>query len=90
MQGTSLAEDRVVDPRELPFEFMLNALRLTDGFAPSLFQERTGLPLVLIEPALRNAEQQGLLERDATRIGPSERGRRFLNELLQLFLEARA
>ena len=90
MQGASLAEDRVVDSRELPFEFMLNALRLTEGFTPTLFQERTGLPLAAVEPALREAERNGLLERDATRIGPSERGRRFLNELLQHFLAARS
>jgi oxygen-independent coproporphyrinogen-3 oxidase len=89
MRGASLAEDRVLDPRELPFEFMLNALRLTRGFAPALFAERTGLPLASVEPALRNAEQQGLLERAAASIRPTERGRRFLNELLQLFLERR-
>ncbi|HEX5611871.1 MAG TPA: radical SAM family heme chaperone HemW [Burkholderiales bacterium] len=88
-RGASLMEERVLDPRELPFEFMLNALRLTQGFAPSLFVERTGLPLVTLEPSLRKAEQQGLLARDAARIQPTERGKRFLNELLQLFLEPR-
>jgi oxygen-independent coproporphyrinogen-3 oxidase len=90
MRGESLAEERILDPRELPFEFMLNALRLTGGFAPALFVERTGLPSGTAEAALRKAELDGLLERDATRIRPTERGRRFLNELLQLFLEPRA
>ena len=90
MRGESLTENRSLDPRELPFEFMLNALRLTRGFAPTLYPERTGLPMVSVEPALRDAEQRGLLERDAARIRPTERGARFLNELLQLFLEPRA
>jgi putative oxygen-independent coproporphyrinogen III oxidase len=89
-RGASLMEERVLDPRELPFEFMLNALRLTQGFAPSLFVERTGLPLVTLEPSLRKAEQQGLLARDAAHIQPTERGKRFLNELLQIFLEPRS
>jgi len=79
---------RVVPPSELPFEFMLNALRLTGGFAPALFAERTGLALPVIEEALRMAETRGLLSRDAQRIRPSERGRLFLNELLELFLPA--
>jgi len=84
--GGTLAEQRQVRPTELPFEFMLNALRLTEGFAVELFQARTGLPIGSIEPALALAEQKGLIERDWRRIRPSERGRRFLNELVELFL----
>ena len=83
---SSLAEDRDVAASELPFEFMLNALRLTDGFAPALFTERTGLPLLTLEKSLRKAEERGLVERDWQRIRPTERGRLFLNELLELFL----
>jgi coproporphyrinogen III oxidase-like Fe-S oxidoreductase len=79
-------EERQIPAGELSFEFMLNALRLTDGFAPGLFGERTGLPLSVIEKPLRKAEEKGLLERDWQRIRPSERGRLFLNELLQLFI----
>jgi putative oxygen-independent coproporphyrinogen III oxidase len=82
----SLAEDRVVPVGEVPFEFALNALRLTDGFPPSLFAERTGLPLQALEAGLQEAEKKGLLERDWRRIRPSARGRLFLNELLELFL----
>jgi oxygen-independent coproporphyrinogen-3 oxidase len=82
----SLVEDRVVPVREVPFEFALNALRLTDGFPPGLFAERTGLPLAALEAGLREAEKKGLLERDWQRIRPSARGRLFLNELLALFL----
>ena len=76
-------------PSELPFEFMLNALRLVEGFELKLFTERTGLPLTAIESRLRQAEERGLLERDWKRIRPTERGQRFLNELLELFLPDR-
>ncbi len=82
----TMTEEKSVSPAELPFEFMLNALRLVDGFPVELFQARTGLPLSSIEPKLQHAEQKGLLERDWKRIRPSARGRRFLNELLDAFL----
>jgi putative oxygen-independent coproporphyrinogen III oxidase len=83
---STLAEDKIVPARELPFEFMLNALRLVEGFEVRLFSERTGLALAAVEPALREAEEAGLLERDWQRIRPTERGQRFLNELLERFL----
>ena len=78
--------EQTVAPAELPFEFMLNALRLVDGFDVKLFNERTGLPLSSIEARLLEAESKGLLERDWRRIRPTERGQRFLNELLELYL----
>ena len=84
--ASTVAKETTVPPAELPFEFMLNALRLIEGFPLALFQERTGLPLHLVERRLREAEQKGLLERDWQRIGPSARGQRFVNELLELFL----
>jgi oxygen-independent coproporphyrinogen-3 oxidase len=80
--------ERTVDPADLPFEFMLNALRLVDGFDVRLFVERTGLPLTLVEHQLSGAEERGLLERDWKRIRPTPLGQRFLNELLQGFLTA--
>jgi len=83
---SSMVEDRAVPEAEVPFEFALNALRLTDGFPPGLFTERTGLPLNALEASLQEAERKGLLERDWQRIRPSARGRLFLNELLELFL----
>ena len=86
LQGNSVVENRVIPPAELPFEFMLNALRLVDGFSVQLFSERTGLPFGTIQSALEKSEKQGLLERDLKRIRPTERGQRFLNELLALFL----
>ncbi len=82
----SLVEDREVPAKEIPFEFMLNALRLIDGFEMRLFWERTGLQISSIEKSLRKAENASLLERDWRRIRPSARGRLFLNELLELFL----
>ncbi|MGH8727095.1 MAG: radical SAM family heme chaperone HemW [Burkholderiales bacterium] len=72
--------------RDLPFEFMLNALRLNSGFAADLFRERTGLPLHTIQAELDLAEKKGLLERDHQWIAPTALGRRFLNDLLQIFL----
>ena len=83
--GTVL-ELRPVKETDLPFEFMLNALRLIEGFPIALFEERTGLSLLSIEPALARAEKAGLLERDWRAVRPTPRGQRFLNELLQLFL----
>jgi oxygen-independent coproporphyrinogen-3 oxidase len=80
--------ERTVTPRELPFEFMLNALRLVDGFEARLFSERTGLPLSIIQHQLRESEDRGLLEHDWKRIRPTERGRRFLNDLLEAFVAA--
>jgi putative oxygen-independent coproporphyrinogen III oxidase len=85
MKGAA-SENAQIAPAELPFEFMLNALRLVEGFPVGLFSERTGLPLHTVESRLAAAEGKGLLERDWQRIRPSERGRRFLNELLELFL----
>src|ERR1700704_1642295 len=88
LSKNSLVEDREVPAKEIPFEFMLNALRLVEGFPITLFAERTGLPLAAGQAQLAKAENQGLVERDWKRIRPTERGRHFLNELLQIFLEA--
>lgn len=70
------------------FEFMMNALRLHGGFDTPLFQERTGLPVDELRQQLDEAERQGLLVWDRHRIKPTVLGRRFLNDLLQLFLSA--
>ncbi|MEP6702909.1 MAG: radical SAM family heme chaperone HemW [Betaproteobacteria bacterium] len=84
--GDAIIEQHDVTRGDAGFEFMLNALRLTDGVPAALFQERTGFPLTLVEPALRSAEAKGLLLYDYQRIAPSALGRRFLNDLQQLFL----
>jgi oxygen-independent coproporphyrinogen-3 oxidase len=83
---STLAEERVLPANDAPFEFMLNALRLVEGFEARLFAERTGLSLSSLEEPLQKAEKAGLLERDWQRIRPSERGRLFLNDLLALFI----
>jgi len=78
--------EKAIAPKELPFEFMLNALRLVDGVPAGMFAERTGLAGSTILRKLQAAREKGLLEEDALRIRPTRRGQRFLNELLQLFL----
>ncbi|PIQ12875.1 MAG: YggW family oxidoreductase [Hydrogenophilales bacterium CG_4_9_14_3_um_filter_59_35] len=86
LAGNALEEERTVSPDEMPFEFMMNALRLTEGFPTSLFPARTGLSLTAALPMLEEAQRRGLIERDALHIRPTLLGQRFLNELLQLFL----
>ncbi len=73
-------------PEDAAFEFMLNALRLTEGFPTSLFRERTGLDPAIIQKPLREAERRGLALADRHAIGPTDTGRRFLDDLVVLFL----
>ena len=87
-QATPVQEEFSVEAGDLPFEFMMNALRLNEGFEPDLFAMRTSLPLIAIESELRRAEQQGLIERQLQRIAPTLQGQRFLNRLLELFMSA--
>ncbi len=84
--GDAVQERHAVERRELGFEFMMNALRLADGFDVTLFVERTGLQIAAVDRPLAAAEAKGLIERDHVRIRPTPLGRRFLNDLLQLFL----
>jgi len=84
--GKSIVEQKVVAVGELPFEFMLNALRLVEGFPIALFRERTGMEITAIEGALARGEALGLLERDWQNLRPTAKGQRFLNDLLELFL----
>ncbi|MDP2111610.1 MAG: radical SAM family heme chaperone HemW [Thiobacillus sp.] len=85
-QGAHIADARTLTRDDLPFEFMMNALRLNEGVPAALFEERTGLPLNVCTAALERARSRGLLERDATRLKPTLQGQRFLNDLLELFL----
>src|SRR3990172_2960772 len=84
--GTPVQEERRLGRADLVFEFMMNALRLPQGFAVAAFPERTGLPIMAAEKGLAQAEARGLLERDHERVRPTERGQRFLNDLLEIFL----
>ena len=86
LKGQPMASEEEVAPGELPFEFMLNALRLREGFPLALFNERTGLPLSRIMPALQQAEAKGWIERDLAQLRPTERGFDFLSDLQELFL----
>ncbi|MET3999128.1 radical SAM family heme chaperone HemW [Marinobacterium sp. MBR-109] len=82
-----LAGQEIITADERPFEFMLNALRLTDGVTAELFSARTGLPLENIAPLLQQARQRGLLVQEPNRLAPTLQGRLFLNDLLELFLD---
>ncbi len=86
LAGEAIAQETEVKRSELPFEYMLNALRLREGFALQDFCDRTGLPLSAIAAGLDEAERKGLIERDFARVKPTERGFDFLSDLQALFL----
>jgi oxygen-independent coproporphyrinogen-3 oxidase len=88
MAGQAMSNDDEVPRSQLPFEFMLNALRLREGFALADFTARTGLAITAIAKPLAEAEARGLLERDFSRVWPSARGFDFLSDLQALFLPA--
>jgi oxygen-independent coproporphyrinogen-3 oxidase len=87
--GEAVALESEIARAELPFEFMLNALRLKEGFEIARFSERTGLPLSAIERPLAEAERRGLVVRDLKHLRPTPLGFDFLNDLQQLFLPQR-
>ena len=80
------AGEKQLKAEELPFEFLMNVLRLTDGAPALLFTQRTGLPLGQLADARREAEARGLLVADSQRLVATPKGQLFLNDLLQLFL----
>jgi len=84
--GSAIQQEQEVGAREVGFEFMMNALRLTGGFEAGLFAERAGVPLNMVLKELDEAERRGLITRDHLRIAPTPLGQRFLNDLLQIFL----
>jgi oxygen-independent coproporphyrinogen-3 oxidase len=85
-QGQAIAQEQEVSRADLPFEFMLNTLRLPEGFALQDFTDRTGLPPSVLQEAIVKAQSSGLLHADPTHIRPTERGFDFLNDLQALFL----
>lgn len=87
LRGAAVQESNEIPRDEIGFEFMLNSLRLNQGFEVNLFNERTGLLLNSLEKPLVIAEQKGLIEIDHKMIRPTRLGRRFLNDLQQLFLD---
>jgi oxygen-independent coproporphyrinogen-3 oxidase len=86
-QGRAVAQEHEVTREQLPFEFMLNALRLKDGFELAQFVQRTGLPLSAIAAGLEEAERRGWVARDWQRVWPTAQGFDFLSDLQALFLE---
>ena len=84
--GSAVQTEEQITLEQLPFEFMLNALRLTGGFDLNLFTERTGLPFTRVIGQIERAEQDGLLVRELNHVRPTLRGQRFLNTLLERFL----
>jgi oxygen-independent coproporphyrinogen-3 oxidase len=86
LQGRAIAQDSEVSRDALPFEFMLNALRLRQGFSLAEFQAHTGLAITAIAQGLDEAERRGLIARDLKRVWPTERGFDFLSDLQALFL----
>ena len=87
VKGLAVEEVWAIPADELGFEFMMNTLRLTGGFDIRLFQQRTGRPIQDIEAALKLARTRGLVVVDGDTVKPTLLGQRFLNELLQLFLQ---
>jgi oxygen-independent coproporphyrinogen-3 oxidase len=85
-KGNAVHEEHEIARGEMGFEFMLNLLRLTEGFDPNLFGERTGMSITAIEKQLNEAEAKGLIYRDFKLIKPTELGQRFLNDLQEMFL----
>jgi len=86
LAGEAVTQEGEVSRADLPFEYMLNALRLRDGFKLQDFAEKTGLPMSALQTGLDEAERKGLIERDLTSLRPTERGFDFLNDLQSLFL----
>jgi oxygen-independent coproporphyrinogen-3 oxidase len=84
--GAAVAQSDEVALADLPFEFMLNALRLADGFTLAQFTERTGLAVTAIQRGLEQGERKGLIARDLHRVWPTARGLDFLSDLQALFL----
>ena len=87
MQGLACSNEQDVPLKSRAFEFMMNALRLKDGFELLRFAERTGLTLASIQQPLAQAEAKGLLARDLVRAWPTEKGFDFLSDLQALFLQ---
>ncbi|MBK7059399.1 MAG: oxygen-independent coproporphyrinogen III oxidase-like protein [Rubrivivax sp.] len=86
LQGQAVSNEHSVSAAELPFEFMLGALRLADGFDAALLPERTGLGLQALEPGLAQALSSGWLQQQGGRLQPTARGFDFLSDVQQLFL----
>ena len=81
-----IQEEHLINKNDIPFEFMMNALRLNGGFKIDLFEQRTGLSLSSIDSEIKLCVKKGLLEKNNGTIKPTLLGQNFLNDLLQIFL----
>ncbi|OYU31758.1 MAG: YggW family oxidoreductase, partial [Comamonadaceae bacterium PBBC2] len=90
LKGEPVTQNTEVSRQDLPFEYMLNALRLREGFVLGDFVDRTGLAMTSIQKGLQEAERLGLIHRDLHRVWPTERGFDFLSDLQALFLSEAA
>lgn len=86
-KGSALIDTKEISANDLPFEFMLNALRLTNGVDTNTFSERTGLPLSIISKSLDEASKKGLLDENPSKLRPTDLGLRYLNNLQEMFLD---
>lgn len=85
--GTAVDQEWQIAQKDLSFEFMMNAMRLTDGVPLDLFQQRTGLPFLTLQRSIKEAQVKGLLLVSDEKMQPTQLGKRFLNELLTIFLD---
>lgn len=86
-KGNAVIESKALEPKDLPFEFMLNALRLSNGVATNTFSERTGLPLSMISKGLAEASKKKLLDENPSQLKATALGMRYLNNLQEMFLD---
>jgi oxygen-independent coproporphyrinogen-3 oxidase len=85
-QSAEFREQQDIAPEDRPLEFVMNQLRLREGFPESLFPERTGLAIEVLEPALSACVREELLNREDGCIRCTERGWNFLDEILRRFV----
>lgn len=81
-----IAGEKILTRDDAAFEFMMNALRLNNGFETEIFQQHVGLPISVVEKALKQAEEKEWISWDLKRIKPTDTGRQYLNNLLELFM----
>jgi len=81
-----IAEEKILQEKDMPIEFMMNALRLIDGVDVDLFSERTGLPLDAIQSELLRAKEKGFIQLDNNKLKTTSLGQRFLNDCLGIFM----
>ena len=81
-----ISGEKILTREDAAFEFMMNTLRLNNGFETEIFQQHVGLPISIIEKQLKHAEEKGWISWDLKRIKPTDRGRQYLNTLLELFI----